>query len=184
MTRNPSGLAKALSSLACLVGARDGLERSSECVGVRCRGDLSQPVAATIWHSDTPLCAWLAACGHAVASRSSRLVGRHQPEVHNRCAANSAVCRWSLAQIIRRMAFVSRLMPARRHKGSRPAGVVVQQLVSRRELQAARRVGEAVPSHARNLETRCERSRTLTNAPLLTCPNATHHSVSAAGGSG
>lgn len=59
MTRNPSGLAKALSSLACLVGVRDGLERSSVCVGVLWRGDLSQPVTATIWRGDTPLCAWL-----------------------------------------------------------------------------------------------------------------------------
>jgi len=38
-------------------------------------------------------------------------------------------------------------------------------------------VGEAVPSHARNLETRHERSRTHANAPLLTCPNATHRAV-------
>ena len=120
MTRNPSGLAKTWSSLGCLVGVRDGLERSSECLGVRCRGDLSQPATATIWRVDTPLCAWLAVCDRVVASRSSRLIGRHQPEVRNRCAADSAVRRRSPAQIITRIAFVSRLMPDTRHKGPDP----------------------------------------------------------------
>lgn len=42
-------------------------------------------------------------------------------------------------------------------------------------------MGQAVLSHARNLETRHERSRTLANAPVLTCSNATQHLVSAAG---
>lgn len=69
-------------------------------------------------------------------------------------------------------------------QGPRPAAVAAWPLAPRRQLRAAGRVGEAVPSHARNLETRHERSRTLANAPLLTCPNATHHSVPAAGGSG
>ena len=43
-------------------------------------------------------------------------------------------------------------------------------------------MGQAVLSHARNLGTRHERSRTLTNAPLLTCSNAIQYLVLAAGG--
>ena len=112
MTRSPSGLAKAWSSLRCLVGVRDGLERfgeylSGEYLGVRCRGDLNQPATGTIRRVSTPLCAWLEACGRAVASHSSRLIGGHQPEVGNRCAADSAVRRMSPALTIGRIAFVN-----------------------------------------------------------------------------
>jgi len=132
-TRKSSGLGRTWSSLGCLVGARGGLERFRECVGVRCSGDLSQLATVTMWRGDTPLREWLAVRGRAVASRSSRLIGRHQPEVLNRSTADSTVCRWSPAQIIRQTAFVRRIMPDQHQRPDpRPPR-------SRRHLDASRR---------------------------------------------